>query len=164
MNTINIKALSEQVARLDGSLGKIAPLVPKIPKDYSTDEVNTGLKWIDGKEIYRKAFTGNIAAITSTATQPVGTMENIDIVGCTSVCKTADNTSESVNRFGLTYIYSTGAINLLALPTAYSEGTYTVIIDYVKVAAPSKGPDSEPDEVPEDEPETKKATKKKSTK
>lgn len=27
---------------------------------YFTDEIDTGMKWIDGKPIYRKVFTGNI--------------------------------------------------------------------------------------------------------
>lgn len=29
------------------------------PKDYSTSEVDTGVKWIDGQPIYRRVFTGN---------------------------------------------------------------------------------------------------------
>ena len=28
---------------------------------YSTEEVNTGKKWIDGKPIYRKAYNGTVA-------------------------------------------------------------------------------------------------------
>jgi hypothetical protein len=35
---------------------------PAAPPGYSTDEVNTGKTWIDGKPIYRRAFTGNIVA------------------------------------------------------------------------------------------------------
>lgn len=31
---------------------------------YSTDEVDTGKRWIDGKKIYRKCFTGAIATYT----------------------------------------------------------------------------------------------------
>lgn len=35
--------------------------------DYSTSEVNTGQKWIDGKAIYRKTFTvSNLSGSTST--------------------------------------------------------------------------------------------------
>lgn len=43
--------------------------IATIPLDYSTSEVNTGQKWIDGKTIYRRTFTGTItAAATSVVT------------------------------------------------------------------------------------------------
>lgn len=34
----------------------IALLSQKLPKNYSTDEQNTGVKWIDGKYIYQKSM------------------------------------------------------------------------------------------------------------
>jgi hypothetical protein len=39
--------------------------------DYSTTEQDTGLKWIDGKNIYRRTFTGNLGnASTQIASVP----------------------------------------------------------------------------------------------
>ena len=36
------------------------------PVDYSTDEVDTGIKWVDGSSIYRKTISfGEVAATTS---------------------------------------------------------------------------------------------------
>lgn len=32
-----------------------------IVMDYSTSEINTGAKWIDGKTIYRRVFTGTVS-------------------------------------------------------------------------------------------------------
>ena len=38
-------------------------LNPKLTGNiYSTDEINTGKLWIDGKPIYRKTFTGSISS------------------------------------------------------------------------------------------------------
>lgn len=42
--------------------------------DYSTTEMKTGKKWIDGKDIYRRVFTGN-AGSTDTS---FGTISNFD--------------------------------------------------------------------------------------
>lgn len=34
----------------------VALMGQKLPKNYSTDEQNTGIKWIDGKYIYQRTF------------------------------------------------------------------------------------------------------------
>lgn len=77
MNTINIKALSEQVSKLSSSGGSGLPDVtaadngkvlgvvegswnkmdaPTGGVDFSTNEQDTGLKWIDGRPIYQKTY------------------------------------------------------------------------------------------------------------
>lgn len=38
------------------------------PNNYSTDEVNTGKIWTDGKPIYRKVFNGNLSNDSNTQT------------------------------------------------------------------------------------------------
>ena len=43
--------------------------------DYSLDEVNTGIKWIDGKPIYRKVIT---STLPSTKNQPKSESHNIE--------------------------------------------------------------------------------------
>lgn len=80
MNTINIKALSEQVSKLSSSgggsglpevtaadNGKVLGVVegswskmdaPSGVVDYSTTEQDTGRKWVDGSPIYSKTYTG----------------------------------------------------------------------------------------------------------
>ena len=79
MNTINIKALSEQVSKLSASVGSDLPEVtsadngmvlgvvegswnkmdaPSGVIDYSETEQNTGRKWIDGKDIYSITISG----------------------------------------------------------------------------------------------------------
>lgn len=39
--------------------------------DYSTNEVNTGKRWVDGKPIYRKVFTGLSYTVTNTWTNTI---------------------------------------------------------------------------------------------
>ena len=42
---------------------------------YSTSETNTGKKWIDGKDIYRKCFS---FTNTTTSNETIGTITNLD--------------------------------------------------------------------------------------
>lgn len=53
----------------------IALLSQKLPKNYSTTEQNTGVKWIDGKYIYKRTLTQNeVPAFANT-----GTSRNINL-------------------------------------------------------------------------------------
>lgn len=96
---------------------------------YSTEEINTGKKWIDGKDIYRRVFVGT------------KTSDNL-------VIKIADNIDFS-------YLFS-GRLSVYAIPfyeseqvycrveldnnyvtikggsSSYSQGTITLIIEYTK--------------------------------
>lgn len=47
-------------------------------KEYSTTEINTGNKWVDGKTIYRKVVT--FGALTNSADNVVGTISNVNKV------------------------------------------------------------------------------------
>ena len=160
MNTINIKALSEQVARLDGKVGSIP--VGKIPKDYSTTEMDTGIKWIDGNEIYTKAYHGTIPNITENTTIELDVNFNNIIYALGSV-------RENTNLTYMIPFYSTStlvsyiinsAVNGLGIRLSpnFKNGIYDLVVYYTKPTAPSKSPD--------DEPETKatKAAKKKASK
>jgi len=40
--------------------------VTDLAENYSLDEVNTGKKWVDGKPIYRKCYTGTINITANT--------------------------------------------------------------------------------------------------
>lgn len=161
MNTINIKALSEQVARLDGRVGSIP--VGKIPKDYSENETNTGLKWIDGKEIYRFVINNTFGEITQTGYVTL-LNKNIDTlisIGGFAVSATGSVVplNSQIPNANFTAFYAPTTSNFTAyVHTTFSESAYTLIIYYTKPTATR-----EPDEVPE-ETETKKVTRKKSTK
>ena len=48
----------------------IALLSQRLPKNYSTTEQNTGIKWIDGKYIYQKTYVINLTG--TNVTVPTG--------------------------------------------------------------------------------------------
>lgn len=103
MNTINIKALSEQVSKLSASgsslpdvttadNGKVLGVVegswnkmdaPSGGVDYSTTEQNTGRKWIDNSDIYQ--ITLNLGTLPNnsaiTADLPTGFDKLINMFG-----------------------------------------------------------------------------------
>lgn len=63
--------------------------------DYSTNEQNTGVKWVDGKTIYQKTFlvdcTGNVSTTVNLSELSFNELINID--GCFKI----------INASGITY-------------------------------------------------------------
>ncbi len=57
----------------------LALLSQKLPKNYSTDEQNTGVKWIDGKYIYQRTF--NVNSFSSSVLLPVNVSYIIKFYG-----------------------------------------------------------------------------------
>ncbi|MEE3334370.1 MAG: hypothetical protein VZR54_08930 [Ruminococcus sp.] len=110
MNTINIKALSEQVSKLSASgsslpdvttadNGKVLGVVegswnkidaPSGGVDYSTTEQNTGIKWIDGKDIYQKTYV-----FENTSISPQNPVKIADISGVDHVVLFKGSITES---------------------------------------------------------------------
>lgn len=91
-----IKVPADSGITIDGSGNAY---VPK-PIVYSTSKVNTGKKWIDGRNIYAKVFS--IAALSKTSTPlAVDHGENIDVV--THLHGTAKNSTTGTN-FPLPYV------------------------------------------------------------
>lgn len=69
---------------------------------YSTSEVDTGKKWIDGKPIYRKVFTySNVAIANNTSLEAIITSDptKIDIVKMEGVFKHATGTNRETRPF-----------------------------------------------------------------
>ena len=148
------------LAALDGRLDIVEALLPKIPKDYSTTETATGQKWTDGRDVYRKVFTGKFPEITSSQSVTIETAIFENIVSFTSILKLTNNTV-AVDRFYPVITPSTGAAIFSAVSTGFSECDYIIIEEYTKPdPTPGRAPE-DPEETPE---ETKKITKKKSSK
>lgn len=107
--------------------------------NYSTSEVNTGVKWIDGKYIYQKTIQGTIPADTSSTT--ILTDASIDTMISGEGIAWADSTrnnymissSQSSSRFiGVSQLYD--AIKLhYATYLSNNYNNYTVTIRYTKV-------------------------------
>lgn len=57
-DSTNIRIIADNIRKLNSRSSNLEKSAAKIPKNYSTDEIDTGLKWIDGATIYQKTFTG----------------------------------------------------------------------------------------------------------
>lgn len=71
-------ASMQDVADIDSD---IALLSQKLPKNYSTDEQNTGVKWLDGKYIYQKSYNVNINNTTVTTPTDIDSANIISMNG-----------------------------------------------------------------------------------
>lgn len=140
MNTINIKALSEQVSKLSSSAGSVLPDVtasdngkvlgvvegswnkmdaPSGGVDYSTTEQDTGRKWIDGKNIYQKTIYYAGGTSGGTYTIPHGISNLGKVVRCDGICNDSrgDNQNMCIPRvdaeganFGISSVNDTNII------------------------------------------------------
>ena len=97
-------------------------VTPYAPPAYSADEVNTGKKWIDGKDIYCKVLSIN-AEIGSVATI-ASNVDFIDVI----VNAGAITTSTSAFTPILTYV-DNGSLKALAIANFTAEYVY---IEYTK--------------------------------
>ena len=113
--------------------------------EYSTTEVDTGKKWIDGKTVYRRVFTGTCsntantrANVTLWSASPVDTILSIGGQVQYNTDAKAYNTlpfgSDGASEFR--YVYKqggTGNINLAILSgTALTARKYVVIMEYTR--------------------------------
>lgn len=130
--------------------GDIIIPVTDLMESYSLDEVNTGKKWIDGKPIYRKCYTGTINITANTRVnkdlETNSDIENIINVGGymgynsgtpkgrNTIPSSECNTSGVMTNFIMVYVVA--ADNTLRL-TRYSNADrgsqpYAVWVEYTK--------------------------------
>lgn len=107
------------------------------PPAYSTTEVNTGKKWINGKDIYCKVLSDQFPEIQSTSTQSVG---NIGIISkfIYATQEIEIDTHYYSTSLNIQVSKQTGDVRLVSVPATYSEANYAIIIYYTK-------PDPEPE-------------------
>lgn len=128
------------------------------PPAYSETEVNTGQKWIDGKDIYSKVYTGDFPEITSSTVHitidtsfpgeyVIDSVQLLDLTG-----------GEYLSNF-IILLSTNGTLYLRSVTSTFSNASYAIIVYYTK---PDPAPETRDDDTPE-EPEAKK-TKKKTTK
>lgn len=107
--------------------------------NYSTSEVNTGVKWIDGKYIYQKTIQGTITADTSSTT--ILTDSNIDTMISGEGIAWADSprnnyiisSSQSSQRFiGVSQLYDNIKLHY-ATYISNNYNNYAVTIRYTKI-------------------------------
>ena len=115
---------------------KLATEYSYTPPAYSsTDEVDTGRKWINGAAVYEMTLNGTFPVIAETGTQWVtGLSSNLNILKIDGAFARTDGQTANIERFPITYQGSNGNIGIGSVPSAYSEGDYVIIITYIKPA------------------------------
>ena len=102
-------------------------------RSYSTSEINTGKKWIDGKPIYRKVFN---ALITAASMDVAHSISNVDkIVNVQGFSETNGGNTPSGFYASTSYFFSmTGDRTQLHIRTtnAYINTAYNCILEYTK--------------------------------
>jgi hypothetical protein len=137
------------VSGLIGSGGKQEMRYPTFEQienlDYSAEEQDTGQKWVNGKIVYQKTFTGNIVGAVSTNIHTVlmsGVDEVISIDGWFMTGDDANKKSIHLSNpaYALAYVYvvaGSGAVALLTNCVNARAGTtnnaYAVTLRYTKL-------------------------------
>ena len=166
-----VRVLWEKVAGLEtkeeATSATLAGILPRIPKDYSTEETPTGQKWIDGKEIYCKTFVGDIEAISELTN--IQLAENFsNMIWSVGYVATSNDRYYCLNGYVSSTIRSSLALQndilYLTVGTGLSEGSYEIIVFYTKPdpvpAQLDKGTGMITGEDPEPETKKRKTTKK----
>ena len=102
-------------------------------RSYSTEEINTGKKWIDGKPIYKKTLTGNVTA-NVTSEIDIATLNIADLPNVEGAVKTGENIipfrygTSSADVVMCFYNSTTGKF---LVQSAYA-GSFYVTIEYTK--------------------------------
>ena len=108
--------------------------------DYSTSEVDTGIKWIDGKSIYRKVINGTISEAGDMSITVEGA-SNITSITSLFICETNDYVQKMVpTYFGsndFMYVYArNNTINLHIENSTFETYTkYQIIVEYTKAVS-----------------------------
>ena len=104
------------------------------PPAYSAEEVNTGRKWIDGRDVYEIVMSGAFPTITETSTQTItGLPSGLTILRIDGMCLRGDGNATNLEHFSITY-QTTGNVIMNNVSATYSEGSYDLIILFVKPA------------------------------
>ena len=105
--------------------------------DFSTSEVNTGVKWIDGKTIYRKVIDVGPLPNSGTEDTPHGIANLDSVISAAGFC---DNGSGNYRPIGYVPDLSNSGISIqiagsyVRIKTSISYTTYSgfVILEYTK--------------------------------
>jgi len=107
-------------------------------RSYSTEEVNTGKKWIDGKTIYRRVFTETMGIGDKQITIPSGiSVINFSgtITNSSGIIFPIPYFTPSGGNYGI-YVYIQNT-NIIIIPldsrqSYYDGGTVNIILEYTK--------------------------------
>ena len=115
-------------------------ITPYTPRDYSETEQNTGVKWIDGRDIYMKTYTGNVGEITAATSVLIDNTLNAQIIDFFGFVSKSASYSYFIGQLFSTTNYvgirqgSAYELSIYLPNTSFSEYDYTLTVYYVKPA------------------------------
>lgn len=163
IDSTNPRVMADNIRELFGVSGSQAVEISALQTDvetqgdaiealraYSTDEVNTGKKWIDNSDIYLKVFIIENMPNNTTVT----ITHNITNLGTMITCRGVMQTSEGLPGrpipSGANPAIQYTILNLyIGTGSDFSNSSAIVILEYTKIAAPT------PDILPSPDPDTR---------
>ena len=134
--TSDLSGESETVAASIKCVNQLNSSLENIKTIYSTDEVDTGNKWIDGKSIYRRTFIGNTPSSNDSVIFTVTNMDTlIDMYGVlvhTDGVSVPLNTSYSSSDSNAIYINANGEPKFYVNGNMVYNNPYKITVEYTK--------------------------------
>lgn len=129
-DTWNPAVLNNQLNGLSKTVTGLKEEIETRVPDYSNEEANMGVKWIDGKDIYSKVISVDLPVIETSSHITVAT----DITYVDTLIKSDvllyKGITKNVNRY---YIVLNGStLQILSVSSSYSEGKCNIIMYYTK--------------------------------
>lgn len=120
-------------AKATATAATLAGILPRIPADYSTEEVNTGRKWIDEKDIYCKVLSGTTSEDTGNET--IGNI-NFDTIVSMDLNLKRNNPSDAFIYLSAPPLLANYVSGNFLIPkgtnASYLSASYVAIIYYTK--------------------------------
>lgn len=144
---IDVKKV-EDFEKLTDSLNSIATAIENMPAptgggiDYSTEEQDTGIKWLDGRKIYQKTYNNFTTDLVNGWTNDLCKDDNTEIIKVVDffLIFSSDNTVIPALYNRSSSDYSTWliepdkhSIQLYSMYTSLTARIYNITIQYVKV-------------------------------
>ena len=145
-------ATAGQILALDSN--KAPEWVNNYNLNYSETEINTGKKWVDGKDIYSISINYVFPIIENMGNIQISTISTgLNIIKVDKILSNSSGTSITSDYLSLMYNNVSGSVTIIAVPNSLSEGKAIAIIYYTK-PTPSALTSGDPNR---SEPETREA-------
>ena len=157
-------AAAGQILALDND--KAPEWVNNYNLNYSETEINTGKKWIDGKDIYSRVFSGTLPVISQTTNVDISSEFSADVILDVALFVIIYSNIRKLPS-AIDYAINSSLLRAQSITTTYSECNYYTIVYYTKptpAALTSSDPTREAEPEIIEEIETKSTRTKKSTK
>ena len=132
-DSTNVRVIADNIRKLNSRASNLEDAAAKIPKDLSTTETNTGVKWIDGKDIYQIVLSGKLPIIESSSVN-VLVSENFDadiiIERFELVYDVSGN--QHCDQHYIKYYTTNKHLEIAGLGSGFTECNYVLVLFYTK--------------------------------